>query len=58
MVASLERAVDAANEGGKKNWRAGVKDGGPTARLKALAEFQQKALVKAFSFPQVRMWWW
>lgn len=56
MVASLERQVD-ANEEGRKNWRAGVKDGGPTARLKALAEFQQKALVKAFSFPQVCMWW-
>lgn len=68
MVASLERQFDAhAHHQGKgkgnkgkqgeeagRNWRASVKDGGPTARLKALAQFQYKALTKAFSFPQVR----
>ena len=55
--------VVAMDEAGR-NWRAGVKvkagDGagggqpGPTARLKALAQFQYRALTKAFSFPQVR----
>ncbi len=55
MVASLERQLDNGNgdESKGKNWRAGVKGGGPTARLKALAQFQYKALTKAFSFPQV-----
>lgn len=38
-----------------RNWRAGVKDGGPTARLKALSQFQYRALTKAFSFPQVNL---
>lgn len=65
MVASLERQFDSSRHAKQKkgggplgaetgqNWRAGVKDGGPTARLKALAQFQYKALTKAFSFPQV-----
>ena len=68
MVASLERQFDSSRQAkpgqpkkgdgppgaeAGRNWRAGVKDGGPTARLKALAQFQYKALTKAFSFPQV-----
>lgn len=72
MVASLERQFDGSRQAkpgqpkkgdgppgaeAGRNWRAGVKDGGPTARLKALAQFQYKALTKAFSFPQVRFWW-